>query len=131
MGWETFHVTSDEDGNRPTWIPSTVHYARWGWGELEPAPGKINHAFLNGVLAKTRASRQTLAFRVMCCSPEPKKPYHPSWLQAAGGKVLTCDYRGEGPCPIPDLDDPVVLTHHLDFIRRLGYPLSRVQVKRL
>ena len=36
MGWETFHRTADSDKNLPSWIPSTVHYARWGWRELEP-----------------------------------------------------------------------------------------------
>jgi len=34
MGWETFHRTADDDKNLPSWIPSTVHYARWGWGTL-------------------------------------------------------------------------------------------------
>jgi hypothetical protein len=33
MGWETFHRTSKHDKNLPSWIPSTVGYARWGWGE--------------------------------------------------------------------------------------------------
>ena len=32
MGWETFHRTAGDDKNHPAWIPSTVHYARWGWG---------------------------------------------------------------------------------------------------
>ena len=44
MGWETFHRTSKRDKNLPSWIPSTVHYARWGWRELEPQPGKIDYA---------------------------------------------------------------------------------------
>ena len=43
MGWETFHRTSKADKNLPSWIPSTVHYARWGWRELEPQPGKIDY----------------------------------------------------------------------------------------
>ena len=34
MGWETFHRTADSDKNLPSWIPSTVHYARWSWREL-------------------------------------------------------------------------------------------------
>ncbi len=29
MGWQTFHHTASEDRNLPSWIPSTVHYARW------------------------------------------------------------------------------------------------------
>ena len=36
MGWQTFHRTAEQDKNLPSWIPSTVHYARWGWGTLEP-----------------------------------------------------------------------------------------------
>jgi len=50
IGWETFHQTSKQDKSLPSWIPSTVHYARWGWGELEPQPGKINTEFLDKVL---------------------------------------------------------------------------------
>ncbi len=50
MGWETFHRTAKQDKNLPPWIPSTVHYARWGWRDLEPRPGKIDDAFLNKVL---------------------------------------------------------------------------------
>ena len=43
MGWETFHTTANDDKNRPSWIPSTVHYARWGWNVLEPERGKIDY----------------------------------------------------------------------------------------
>ena len=68
MGWETFHRTADNDKNLPAWIPSTIHYARWGWGTLEPEKGKIDYDFLDGVLKESRKSGQTLAFRVMCCS---------------------------------------------------------------
>jgi hypothetical protein len=39
MGWETFGRTNKQDKNLPSWIPSTVRYDRWGWGELEPQPG--------------------------------------------------------------------------------------------
>ena len=62
---------------------------------------------------------QKLAFRVMCCSTTRGEPYHPRWLTAQGGKELLAEYNGER-FPIPDLDDPITLKHHLDFIRRLG-----------
>jgi len=120
MGWETFHRTRLQDKNLPDWIPSTVHYARWGWGTLEPTPGKIDFEFLDKVLAETRAAGQKLAFRVMCCSTTPGKPYHPKWLAEVGGRILMCRYRGKGPLPVPDLDDPEVLERHIDFIQRLG-----------
>ena len=120
MGWETFHRVRLQDRNLPAWIPSTVHYARWGWGKLEPAPGKIDYAFLDGVLKTTRASGQKLAFRVMCCSTTPGHPYHPAWLGKVGGRILSCSYHGKGALPVPDLDDPAVLDRHIDFIRRLG-----------
>jgi len=120
MGWQTFHRTSRQDKNLPAWIPSTVHYARWGWGELEPQPGKINYAFLDGVLKETRQANQKLAFRVMCCSTAQNRPYHPAWLKEVGGKELAAEYAGRGPFVIPDMDDPVVLERHLDFIQRLG-----------
>lgn len=120
MGWQTFHRTATQDKNLPPWIPSTVHYARWGWRELEPQPGKIDYAFLDGVLKESREARQTLAFRVMCCSSSPRQPYHPRWLPDIGGKVVTTRY-GSGPeLEVPVLDDPKVLAAHLDFIKRLG-----------
>ena len=53
IGWETFHQTSKHDNNLPKWIPSTIQYARWGWGELEPQPGQLNTAFLDKVLKDT------------------------------------------------------------------------------
>ncbi len=120
MGWETFHHTRDKDENLPDWIPSTVHYARWGWDTLEPEPGKIDYAFLDAVLDETRQAGQQLAFRVMCCSTSRGNPYHPGWLEGVGGKILICDYSNLKELAIPDLDDPVVLERHLDFIKRLG-----------
>jgi len=120
MGWQTFHRTKDQDQNLPPWIPSTVHYARWGWGQLEPAPGQLATDFLDRVLEETKRAGQTLAFRVMCCSSTPKQPYHPAWLKEVGGKIRNTRY-GTGPeLEVPDLDDPLVLNRHLDFIRRLG-----------
>lgn len=120
MGWETFHRTADQDSNLPSWIPSTVHYARWGWGTLEPEKERIDYDFLDGVLKETRAAKQKLAFRVMCCSSSPRSPYHPAWLKTIGGKVVTTRY-GNGPeLEVPVLDDPAVLDAHLDFIKRLG-----------
>ena len=53
MGWQTFHRTKDKDRNLPSWIPSTVHYSRWGWKEVEPEPGKLDTAFLDKVLRTT------------------------------------------------------------------------------
>ncbi len=120
MGWQTFHRTSKQDKNLPPWIPSTVQYARWGWGELEPEPGRLNTEFLDRMLRESRQSGQKLAFRVMCCSTTRGRPYHPAWLKEVGGRILECEYSGGATFPIPDLDDPVVLRHHLDFIRRLG-----------
>ena len=120
MGWETFHTTRDKDNRLPDWIPSTVHYARWGWGTLEPTPGEIDYAFLDKTLQETRAAGQQLAFRAMCCSTSPGRPYHPDWLEEVGGKVLTVDYGRQEGLLIPDLDDPDVLARHLHFIRRLG-----------
>jgi hypothetical protein len=94
MGWETFHHTRQQDKNLPGWIPSTVHYARWGWGQIEPRP--------------------------MCCSTSLGRPYHPDWLEDAGGRIIMADYGSQQGLAIPDLDDPNVLTRHLDFIQRLG-----------
>jgi len=120
IGWETFHHTSKQDRSLPSWIPSTIQYARWGWGNLEPQPGKLNTDFLDKVLKEAHDSGQTLAFRVMCCSTTRNAPYHPKWLKEIGGKELQADYEGHGPFPIPDMDDPAVLKAHLDFIKQLG-----------
>jgi hypothetical protein len=120
MGWETFHRTSRQDKNLPAWLPSTVHYLRWGWAEVEPQPGQVDETMLNRVLKESRDAGQKLAFRVMCCSTTLGHPYHPSWLKDVGGKELQADYEGRGPFPIPDMDDPIVLQRHLDLIRRLG-----------
>jgi hypothetical protein len=120
MGWQTFHRTAKQDKSLPAWIPSTIHYARWGWGELEPQPGKLDTDFLDKALKESRESGQRLAFRVMCCSTYKGHPYHPKWIKEIGGKELQADYEGQGPFPIPDLDDPIVLQRHLDFIKRLG-----------
>jgi len=120
IGWETFHTTRDKDRNLPGWIPSTVHYARWGWGTLEPRPGQIDYDFLDKTLEETRTAGQRLAFRVMCCSTTPGRPYHPNWLKDVGGRILAVDYENQESLAVPDLDDPNVLDRHLDFIKRLG-----------
>ena len=120
MGWETFHRTSKQDKNLPSWIPSTIHYARWGWGVLEPQPGMIDTDFLDKVLRETHDAGQKLAFRVMCCATTKGRPYHPAWLKDVGGKEILADHDGVEPLPIPDMDDSVVLERHRDFIKRLG-----------
>lgn len=120
MGWETFHHTANQDRSLPDWIPSTVHYARWGWGQIEPQPGKIDYEFLDQTLQETRESGQKLAFRVMCCSTSRGRPYHPNWLTQVGGRELVCTYDKVAGYRVPDLDHPETLKRHLDFLRRLG-----------
>ncbi len=120
LGWQTFGRTARNDTSLPPWIPSTVMYTRWGWDKLEPERGRLNTDLLDHTLAECRAAGQTLAFRVMCCSTNPKAPYHPAWLESAGGRVIVADYHGVEPLPIPDFDDKTTLSLHLDCIRRLG-----------
>jgi len=120
MGWQTFHRTADKDKSLPSWIPSTVHYSRWGWDDLEPEPGRINVEYLDRILAETSKAGQTLAFRVMCCSSRADDPYHPAWLRDKGGRILKTRYQSGPELEVPDLDHPVILRAHLDFIRRLG-----------
>jgi len=55
----------------------------------------------------------------MCCSTTQRRPYHPAWLKEVGGRELLAQY-GSSSFPIPDMDDPIVLKAHLDFIKRLG-----------
>jgi hypothetical protein len=120
MGWETFHRTANDDKNLPAWLPSTIHYARWGWNVLEPEQGRIDYGFLDGVLKETHEAGQKLAFRAMCCSSYPRRPYHPEWLQDIGGKVVVTRYGDVPELEVPVLDDPPVLAAHLDFIKSLG-----------
>ena len=93
MGWQTFHRTSKQDKSLPPWIPSTVHYARWGWGELEPQPGKLNTEFLDKVLKETHDAGQKLAFRVMTCSTSLNSPYHPKWVTRSRRQGVDCRLR--------------------------------------
>jgi hypothetical protein len=109
MGWETFHKTAKQDKNLPAWIPSTIHYARWGWKVLEPEQGKINYDFLDGILKETRESGQQLAFRVMCCSPYPRRTYHPEWLRDIGGEIVKTRHGDSSEVEVPVLDDPKTL----------------------
>jgi len=122
MGWETFNRPRGQDKNLPGWIPSTVEYARWSWSQLEPQQGKLNLEFLDQELRKAHESGQKLAFRVKCCTPNNSaKAEFPDWLAGLGGKVFTVDSgHGKPPSQVPDLDDPVILKSHLNFIRMLG-----------
>ena len=120
IGWETFHRTRAQDKSLPEWLPSTIHYARWGWGTLEPEPGKIDYAFLDKVLKDSREVGQQLAFRVMCCSTTPRDPYFPAWLKDIGGRIVETAYNDSPVYRVPDLDDPIILERHLDFVKRLG-----------
>jgi hypothetical protein len=121
MGWETYEKASKQDDSLPPWIPSSVRYVRWGWGTLEPQPGKIDYALFDQLLKETHDSGQKLAFRLWCCSTRAGRPYHPAWLKQVGGRELLFDHEGcDGLLPVPDMDDPVVLERHLDFIKRLG-----------
>lgn len=121
IGWETFGYTATKDRNLPNWLPSSLCYVRWGWGRIEPRPGSIDMDLINGMLAEARAAGQKLAVRVKGCNPRKGAAEHPAWLKDVGGRELLVDYGG-GPAEIsiPDMDDPVVLERHLDFIKRLG-----------
>ena len=56
----------------------------------------------------------------MCCSTTRGEPYHPAWLKELGGRELQSDMGWWKIYPIPDMDDPIILDAHLDFIKRLG-----------
>lgn len=121
IGWTTFNRTSRADKNLPDGIPSTIAYTRWSWRQLEPRPGQIDEPLIAATLRDCRAAGQKLSLRVKCCNPVKERPDHPAWLEADAGQVLLVDYDGSGPeIAIPDMDHPIVLRRHLDFIRRLG-----------
>ena len=71
-------------------------------------------------MKETHDAGQKLAFRVSCCRPGLNEILYPTWLEAIGGRIIQGDHDGRGPFPVPDLDDPIVLERHLDFIKRLG-----------
>ena len=81
VGWENFRRSSKQDKNLPSWIPTTIYYARWGWSELEPLPGKLNTGLLDKALKEARDSGPKLAFRAMCCSTSKGRPYPISEVQ--------------------------------------------------
>ena len=100
MGWETFHRTSKQDKSLPSWIPSTVHYARWGWGELEPQPGKLNTEFLGqGAEGNPRLGPEVgVPGHVLLDLQGPSLPSE----MAQGGRRQGIDGRLRGPRPVPD-----------------------------
>ena len=100
MGWETFHRTRKQDKSLPAWIPSTVHYARWGWASSSRSR-ELNTEFLDRRLKETRDSGQKLAFRVMCCSTTPNEPYHPKWLKQTRRPGTPMRVRGTARCRSP------------------------------
>ena len=57
---------------------------------------------------------------VVCCSPYPRRTYHPEWLRDIGGKIVTTRHGDSSEVEVPVLDDPKILAAHLDFIKRLG-----------
>ncbi len=120
IGWETFHQTRTQDKNLPEWLPSTVQYARWSWKDFEPQAGALDHSFLDKALAESHRVGQQVAFRIMCWSPDPKCICHPEWLKGIGGRFLDVQSGADTKVQVPDLDDPIVLESHLDFLRRLG-----------
>ncbi len=90
MGWETFHRTSKADKSLPSWIPSTVQYARWGWRELEPEPGKIDYAFLDKMLKESRDNPNTkrLLAELAALKPKTLAAMHGSTFVGDGEKAL-------------------------------------------
>jgi hypothetical protein len=120
MGWQTFGVSAKQDKNLPKWIPSTAYYVRWGWCDLEPEQGKLNTELLDRTLKDARDSGQKVAFRFKCCSNTVEAAAQPTWLKAVGGREFQARYNHYPPVMLPDLDDPIVLERHLDFIKRLG-----------
>jgi len=97
-----------------------VRYDRWGWGDLEPQPGQLNTELLDKVLKETHDAGQTLAFRVMCCASSQSIPLPSEMAYASRGKELLVDHHGHGPYVVPDMDNPVFIQRHLDFIKRLA-----------
>ena len=117
IGWETFHQTSKQDRSLPSsGFPPRSNMPAGDGANWSRSLGSSTRSFSDKVLKETHDAGQKLAFRVMCCSTSKGHPYHPKWC----GKELQADYEGQGPFPIPDMDDPAVLKAHLDFIERLG-----------
>ena len=120
IGWETFHHTSKQDKSLPSWIPSTIQYARWGWGELEPEPGKLNTEFLDKVLKETHdvGAEVGLQGHVLFDRPTPPTIRDGSRTLAARNSMRTEAAKSRPPFPTWMI--PSSSTRHLDFIKRLG-----------
>ena len=121
MGWETFHQTSKQDKNLP--IVDSLHgpLCPLGMGRIGAAAWEAQYGVPGqGAEGNPRLGPEVGVPGHVLLDRPAMPPYHPKWLKEIGGKELDGRLRGQGPFPIPDMDDPVVLKAHLDFIKRLG-----------
>ena len=87
MGWETFHRTAEQDKNLPAWIPSTVHYARWGWGDPGAAARPDRQRVpRQGAARDARGGTEARLSRDVLLDHVPAARIIPTGCEAVGGR---------------------------------------------
>lgn len=105
-----------ENGRKEGYYPdSSVAYIRILWKEFEPEQGKFCYRFVEDILNKARAHKQTVAFRLMAHSTRACDDV-PEWLKT----LIPCPERPEGKRVKDSPTDPMFIELFSNAIRAFG-----------
>ena len=121
QGWMR---TNDKQGP----FPSTVHYARFNWADLEPVQGKYNWDLIDSYVQQAKADKSCFSLRVITCSSHSKGYYTtPKWLfdlGCKGNEYVQGDGQASGGAQIPRIEpnyaDPLYLKHQGALVAALA-----------
>ena len=106
----------EQNGRQQGYYPdSTIAYIRILWKEFEPEQGVYNYDFIEDIIAKARASHQSLIFRLMPHSTRACDDV-PEWLKA----LIPCPERPEGKRVKASPTDPLFIKLFCNAVRKLG-----------
>ena len=106
----------EEKGREQGYYPEcSVVYIRILWKEFEPTEGEYRYAFIEDILKKARASKQTVMFRLMPHSTRESDDV-PDWLK----DKISCPRRPEGQRVKRSPSDPAFLKYFGRAIRAFG-----------
>jgi len=104
------------NGLEEGWYPdSSVVYIRILWKEFEPERGKYNYDFIQNILDKAKAHKQTVMFRLMAHSTRARDDV-PDWLK----ELIPCPERPDGKRVKDSPTDPLFLELFTLAVRKLG-----------
>ncbi len=115
---ECYPVSSDaeENGREEGYYPdSTVVYIRVLWKEFEPERGVYNYDFIQDIIDKAKAHKQTLIFRLLPHSTRACDDV-PEWLK----KLIPCPERPDMQRVKDSPTDPLFMQLFLEAITKLG-----------